>query len=78
MFKRFSLKKSSKKNDNNSDNNDQPKKEKSEKKKKKKKKKEKEKEGPKVLDPDHMRRWLTRACREYNQHNFILKGKRKK
>ena len=81
MFKRFSLKKSSKKNDNNSDNNnDQPKKEKSEKKKKKKKKKEKEKEGPKVLDPDHMRRWLTRACREYSEKptQFYIERKKKK
>ena len=43
-------------------------------------KKEKEKEGPKVLDPDHMRRWLTRACREYSEKptQFYIERKKKK
>ena len=50
-------------------------------KKEKKEEKERKREGrPKVLDPDHMRRWLTRACREYSEKptQFYIERKKKK
>ena len=46
--------------------------------KRKKRKKKKNDDGPKVVDPDHMRRWLTRACRESNERPsqfFIMRDR---